>query len=135
MTKKELMNALDEMNVKYNKKATKAELELLYTTAKEKEESEKDEMNNNEKIRNDSFDALKELLKELDVTVLNETERRITTNKVMFCKRANNKVRAYLKLRTNDKLATEKNTQYKANVLIDLNDSYAIFTLKRLYAR
>lgn len=132
MTRKELMNALKENEISYKATMKTEELERLYNEMKERENEEmkKEEI---KEERNDSFDALKALLKELDVTVLNETDRRITTNKVMFCKRANNKVRAYLKMRTNDKLATEKNTQYKANVLIDLNESHAIFTLKRLY--
>ncbi len=136
MTKKELMNALDNMNVNYNKKATKETLELLYTTAKEKEESENKEMKREENMNentNDSFELLKEILNRLDITILSETDRRITTSNVMYAKRANNRVRAYLKLKANDKLAVEHNTQYKANVLLDLTDSHIDFAIRRMY--
>ena len=131
MTRTELMNALKEMNVKFKATMKTVELEKLYNEAKK--ESEKKEMKEEKKS---SFETLKTMLATIEnCYIVNETERRLTTNKVMYCKRANNKVRAYLKLKTDDSLATEKNTQYKANVLIDLNDSYAIYTLRRLYAR
>lgn len=124
MTRKELMNELKNMNVAYKATMKTEELETLYNENK-KEETE-----------TSNFTTLKKMLETVEnCYIINETNRRLTTNKVMFCKRANNKVRAYLKMKTNDELATEKNTQYKANVLIDLNDDYSIYTLRRLYAR
>lgn len=122
MTRKELMNELKKLNVNFKATMKTEELEKLYNDATTTE------------VEESNFTTLKTLLDTIDECyIINETNRRLTTNKVMFCKRANNKVRAYLKMKTNDELATEKNTQYKANVLIDLNDDYAIYTLRRLY--
>lgn len=126
MTRKELMNELKKANVKFSATMKTEELKKLYTENKESENKKMTE-------KNDSFDLLKEILKRLDITVLSETDRRITTSNVMYCKRANNKVRAYLKLKASDKLATEKNTQYKANVLLDLTDSHIDFAIRRMY--
>lgn len=124
MTRKELMNELKNMNVTFKATMKTEELENLYNENKKADETES------------NFTTLKKMLETVEnCYIINETARRLTTNKVMFCKRANNKVRAYLKMKTNDELATEKNTQYKANVLIDLNDDYSIYTLRRLYAR
>lgn len=124
MTRKELMNELKNMNVTFKATMKTEELENLYNENKKADETES------------NFTTLKKMLETVEnCYIINETNRRLTTNKVMFCKRANNKVRAYLKMKTNDELATEKNTQYKANVLIDLNDDYSIYTLRRLYAR
>lgn len=125
MTRKELINELKKLNVNFKATMKNEELEALYNEATKKA----DEAESN-------FTELKKMLDTIEnCYIINETNRRLTTNKVMFCKRANNKVRAYLKMKTNDELATEKNTQYKANVLIDLNDDYSIYTLRRLYAR
>ena len=125
MTRKELMNALKEMNVNFKATMKTVELENLYNENKKDDTTE-----------TSNFTELKKMLENVEnCYIINETNRRLTTNKVMFCKRANNKVRAYLKMKTNGELATERNTQYKANVLIDLNDDYAIYTLRRLYAR
>ena len=136
MTRKELMNALKENNVKFNATMKTEELEKLYnenTKERENEEMKREETNEVVENKNDSFTLLKEILERLDITVLSETDRRITTSNVMYCKRANNKVRAYLKIKANDKLATEKNTQYKANVLLDLTDSHIDFAIRRMY--
>lgn len=125
MKRNELMNKLKKLNVNFKATMKNEELEALYNEATKKA----DEAESN-------FTELKKMLDTIEnCYIINETNRRLTTNKVMFCKRANNKVRAYLKMKTNDELATEKNTQYKANVLIDLNDDYSIYTLRRLYAR
>lgn len=125
MKRNELMNELKKLNVNFKATMKNEELEALYNEATKKA----DEAESN-------FTTLKKMLETVEnCYIINETNRRLTTNKVMFCKRANNKVRAYLKMKTNDELATERNTQYKANVLIDLNDDYAIYTLRRLYAR
>ena len=121
------MKELKARNVKFNATMKTVELEALLKESEKKNMKEENKSN---------FETLKTMLATIEnCYIVNETERRLTTNKVMFCKRAHNKVRAYLKLKTDDSLATEKNTQYKANVLIDLNDSYAIYTLRRLYAR
>lgn len=126
MTRKELMNELKKLNVAFKVTMKTEELQKLYDETTNVEETEE----------NSNFTTLKKMLDTIEnCYIINETNRRLTTNKVMFCKRANNKVRAYLKMKTNDDLATEKNTQYKANVLIDLNDDYSIYTLRRLYAR
>lgn len=122
MTRTELMKALKDMNVKFNATMKTVELENLYNENKKDETTES------------NFTELKKLLEQIDdCYIINETARRLTTNNVMYCKRANNKVRAYLKKKANHDLATERNTQYDANVLIDLNDDYAIYTLRRLY--
>lgn len=122
MTRKELMNALKEMNVNFKATMKTEELEKLFN------ENKKDE------TETSNFTELKKLLEQInECYIINETNRRLTTNSVMFCKRANNKVRAYLKKKANHDLATERNTQYDANVLIDLSDDYAIYTLRRLY--
>ena len=123
MTRKELMNELKNMNVAYKATMKTEELEKLYNDATSTTE-----------VEESNFTELKKLLNQIDdCYIINETARRLTTNSVMFCKRANNKVRAYLKKKANHELATERNTQYDANVLIDLNDDYAIYTLRRLY--
>ena len=123
MTRTELMKALKDMNVKFNATMKTVELENLYNENKKEETTEES-----------NFTELKKLLNQIDdCYIINETARRLTTNNVMYCKRANNKVRAYLKKKANHDLATERNTQYDANVLIDLNDDYAIYTLRRLY--
>lgn len=125
MTKKELMNALDEMNVKYNKKATKEELEKLYNENKNKE-SEKEEMTAEPTTRCAEFEVLVDILKRNNIMIINETERRVTTAKVMFCKRKN-KVRAYIKEKTYKEMSNEvtriadRNTQYVAYIDIILN--------------
>ena len=130
MTRKEIMSELKKMNVNFKVTEKTEELEKKLENAKKEREDK--EMKKAEEKSN--FTELKKVLEKIDECyIINETERRLTTNKIMFCKRANNRYRAYLKLKTSDKLATEKNTQYKANVLIDLNDSYAEYTLKRLY--
>lgn len=122
MTRTELMKALKDMNVKFNATMKTVELEKLYNDATSTE------------VEESNFTELKKLLNQIDECyIINETARRLTTNNVMYCKRANNKVRAYLKKKANHDLATERNTQYDANVLIDLNDDYAIYTLRRLY--
>lgn len=123
MTRKELMNELKNMNVNFKATMKNEELENLYNENKKDETTE-----------TSNFAELKKLLEQIDECyIINETNRRLTTNSVMFCKRANNKVRAYLKKKANHDLATERNTQYDANVLIDLSDDYAIYTLRRLY--
>lgn len=136
MTRKEIMNELKNMNVAYKATMKTEELEKLYnenTKERENKEMKREETKNTVENKNDSFELLREILNRLDITILSETDRRITTSNVMYCKRANNKVRAYLKLKANDKLATEKNTQYKANVLLDLTDSHIDFAIKRMY--
>ena len=72
------------------------------------------------------------MLKKLNVEIINQTKRRITTDKLMFCRRKN-AVRAYMKKRATDKIAVEHASQYKSFVLIDLSDYYAMNTLTRLY--
>lgn len=149
MKRNEIMNELKNMNVKFKATMKTEELTALLFKAKTEqhsvadvieirtEESENKEMKKDETKnvdeRNDSFTLLKEILERLDITVLSETDRRITTSNVMYAKRANNKVRAYLKLKANDKLAVEHNTQYKANVLLDLTDSHIDFAIRRMY--
>ena len=126
-------------------KMTKAELIVLLnveeTEAEEVEENETEAEESNteeeaEEEENESeyaeFTELKKMLKALNVEVLNQTKRRITTDKLMFCRRKN-AVRAYMKKNCTDKIAVDHATQYKSFVLIRLDDRYAMNTLQRLY--
>lgn len=133
MTRKELMNALKANEISYKATMKTEELEKLYN--ENIKESEKEEMNEN-KRKYAEFDVLAEILDRNNIKVINETDRRITTANVMFCRRKN-KVRAYVKQKTFKQMSNEftavadRNTQYIAYIDIILN-SYAEQMIKRI---
>ena len=126
------MKELKANNVKFNATMKTEELEKLYNEMKE---SEKNEMNEN-KRKYAEFDVLAEILDRNNIKVINETDRRITTANVMFCRRKN-KVRAYVKQKTFKQMSNEftavadRNTQYIAYIDIILN-SYAEQMIKKI---
>lgn len=137
MKRNELMKELKNMNVKFNVTMKTVELEKLYNE-NTKKESEKETMKENTaNVRKYAeFDVLADILNRNNIMIVNETDRRVTTANVMFCRRKN-KVRAYIKMKTFREMqneinaVAERNTQYVAYVDINLN-SYAEEMIKKI---
>ena len=130
MTKAELITLL---NVEETEKEVEAEESTTEATEEENTEEEAEESDEEEAEEEyEEFTELKRMLKKLNVAIINQTKRRITTDKLMFCRRKN-AVRAYMKHNCTDKIAVEHATQYKSFVLIKLDDRYAMNILQRLY--
>ena len=143
MTREELKNYAEELNIKVTSKMNKATIEDLIAKAESKkaEESKKKEERENKKMteKNDrcaEFEYLVNVLNKNNIMIVNETDRRVTTAKAMFCKRKN-KVRAYIKMKTYKELenevtnVTDRNTQYVAYIDININD-YAEAMIKKI---
>lgn len=144
MNKLQLIEIAKEHNVithnieaKNIKKADLIEL-ILTAIENEKKESEKETMKENTaNVRKYAeFDVLVDILNRNNIMIVNETDRRVTTANVMFCRRKN-KVRAYIKLKAYREFANEfnavaeRNTQYVAYIDINLN-SYAEEMIKKI---
>ena len=150
MTREEMQNmnkaqltelARDYKVITHNSEAKnikKADLIELILTAIEKEERENETMKENtvSARKYKEFDILADILERNNIFVVNETDRRITTKNVMFCRRKN-KVRAYIKIKAYREMqnefnvVAERNTQYVAYVDIILND-YAENMIKKI---
>lgn len=132
MTRKELMNELKKANIKFSVTMKTEELEKLYNENKERENKKMTEKND----RCAEFEYLVNVLNKNNIMIVNETDRRVTTAKAMFCKRKN-KVRAYIKMKTYKELenevtnVTDRNTQYVAYIDININD-YAEAMIKKI---
>ncbi len=132
MKRNELMKELKNMNVKFSATMKTVELEKLYNENKESETKEMTESARKYK----EFDILVDILNRNNIMIVNETDRRVTTANVMFCRRKN-KVRAYIKMKTFREMqneinaVAERNTQYVAYVDIILND-YAESMIKKI---
>ena len=134
MTRKELMTELKNMNVAYKATMKTTELEKLYNENTKKESETKKMTGSTRKYK--EFDILVDILNRNNIMIVNETDRRVTTANVMFCRRKN-KVRAYIKLKAYREFANEfnavaeRNTQYVAYIDIILND-YAESMIKKI---
>lgn len=128
MTKAELITLLNVEETEEEAEAEESTTEENESNTEEEAEAEEEE----NESEYEEFTILKQMLKKLNVEVLNQTKRRITTDKLMFCRRKN-AVRAYMKHNCTDKIACDHATQYKSFVLIRLDDRYAMNTLQRLY--
>lgn len=139
MNKAQIIEIAKEHNViTHNieaKNIKKADLIELILTAIENEERETKKMTESTR-KYKEFDILVDILKRNNIMIVNETDRRVTTANVMFCRRKN-KVRAYIKLKTFREMqnelnvVAERNTQYVAYVDIILND-YAEEMIKKI---
>ena len=132
MKRTEMMNLLKEHNVAFRATMKNEELEKLINTIKESENKNMTESTRKYK----EFDILVDILNRNNIFIVNETDRRVTTKNVMFCRRKD-KVRAYVKLKAYREFANEfnavaeRNTQYVAYIDINLN-SYAEEMIKKI---
>lgn len=136
MTRKEIMNELKEMNVNYRVTEKTEELEKKLENAKKERENKEMKKAEETTTRCKEFEYLINVLNKNNIMIVNETDRRVTTSKAMFCRRKN-KVRAYIKMKTYKELenevtnVTDRNTQYVAYIDINLND-YAENMIKKI---